>query len=138
MRYSPEPPDVYLTISPWDGGVVACDPPSATPRAPKAPTRAHVKQGILDALPAESKTAVAEKLGRRLNDNSFRLAWAELEDEGEIAKSGGRWVVVIGSSRGGDDYDYKSSDLCGGCGAAFTATPRGRVCVGCFARGEGS
>ncbi len=95
MRYAPEPPDVFLTISPADGGVTACEPPVRARAPSPAPMREFVKQSILDALPAKSKTEVAALLGRALTDRSFREAWAHLERAGRIAQTSGRWVVVV-------------------------------------------
>jgi AAA domain len=85
MRYAIEPPDVYLTISPMDGGVASCERPEQPPRA-KAPTRESVRAAILAVLPVKTKTAAAAKVGRRDDDQTFRLAWAELEDDGSIVR----------------------------------------------------
>jgi hypothetical protein len=94
MRYAVEPPDVFLTISPADGGVAACDAPATRARS-QAPTLAAVKQAILSALPAKTKTAAAGKVRRRDDDPTFRAAWAALEDDGAIAKQDRRWKVVV-------------------------------------------
>lgn len=101
MRYSREPPDVYLTIAPEEGGVAAADRPNRAWRSRSmAPTREAVKQGILEALPAKMKTEVAVALQRPINDRTFKEAWAELGRAGAIVKDGGRWVVVVRSLGG--------------------------------------
>jgi hypothetical protein len=100
MRYAPEPPDVYLTISPIDGGVVACERPEDRPVS-GAPTRDAVKASILAVLPVKTKTAAAVKVGRRDDDPTFRAAWAELDSDGLIAKQDGRFVDVGKSCGGG-------------------------------------
>lgn len=91
MRYAPEPADVYLDISPEAGGVAISGPPEDT--GPQVSAREAVAAAIKAALPAATKTAVAEKVGRSLNDNSFRGAWSDLQDAGEIAKNAGIWEV---------------------------------------------
>lgn len=96
MRYAPEPPDVYLAISPEDGGVVACDAPSPRPRA--ATTRETVKQAILAALPVKTKGELTESIGRSVDDPTFRAAWRELKESCEIAHTAGVWKRVVVST----------------------------------------
>jgi len=97
MRYAAEPRDVFLAIAPERGGVVACDRPGDGSRTPTGDT---VKDEILGSLPCATKTAVARAIGRKLQDRTFRDAWADLERTGKIERTGDRWgVVVIGLSR---------------------------------------
>jgi hypothetical protein len=106
MRYAPEPADVFLTIDPESGGVAAAESPDPKPKTRSAPVREAVKAAILAALPA-SKSDVATRIGRKLNDSTFRGAWGELEAAGEIAQNGSGWVVVVMSDpRATDDDDY--------------------------------
>lgn len=111
MRYAPEPEDVFLMVSPEDGGVVACGPPVSAADTRKAPTREAVKAEILAALPAKTKSEVASVLDRRNDDRTFRDAWVELERARMIAQEGGRWVVVVVSDpRGPDDHHHSSKE----------------------------
>ena len=100
MRYALEPEDVYLTISPFDGGVAECDAPAPTAKPGYGKMREYVKTLITEALPAKTKTEVSVVVGRPLNDRCFREAWVELERDGSIVQRGGSWVVVISDPRG--------------------------------------
>ncbi len=91
MRYAPEPADVYLDISPETGGVDGSDPPESA--GPVVSAREATATAIKAALPAKTKTEIADKVGRALNDNSFRGAWSDLEDAGEITKVSGHWEL---------------------------------------------
>jgi hypothetical protein len=104
MRYAAEPADRYLVIEPERGGVEAVDVPEPSEEDSR-PVTGAVKAGILARLPAETKTEVAEGLGRRLNDRAFRDGWKELQAEGKIAQESGKWmVVVVPDPRVADDY----------------------------------
>lgn len=87
MRYAPEPADIYLEISPLDGGVVACGEPASETGRPQ-PARQLVKKAILDALPARTKTEAAVVVGRGRDDYTFKAAWVELERAGVITQTG--------------------------------------------------
>jgi len=59
-----------------------------------------VRDEILGSLPCATKTAVARAIGRKLQDRTFRDAWADLERSGKIERTGDHWgVVVIGLPR---------------------------------------
>jgi hypothetical protein len=88
-RYAGPPPDWYVEVSFTDGGVVAAETPEA-PEAP-VPVREAVAQAITAALPARTKTEVADKIGRALHDRSFREAWRDLEVTGAISEINGVW-----------------------------------------------
>jgi hypothetical protein len=90
MRYSLEPPDVYLDISPEEGGVAGPDPPEDA--GPQVPAREAVATAIKAALPAKTKKEVADKVGRRTDDKTFRDAWNDLRAAGELAEINGFWV----------------------------------------------
>ena len=62
---------------------------------PKAPVRERVERAILDALPAPTKTKVAEAVGRSLDDRTFKDAWKKLEGEKRLAWKVDQWVVVV-------------------------------------------
>jgi RecA-family ATPase len=94
MRYSAEPEDRWLTVSPENGGVLASSPPERVDA--KQPMREFVKDGIKAQLPAKTKAEVAEALGRRRDDKTFAGAWKELERDGVIAQRiDGDWDVVV-------------------------------------------
>ena len=97
MRYAIEPRDVFLEIAVEQGGVIAAGAPAA---APTRPTSTTVRQEILDSLPCATKTEAARKIGRSLNDRTFREVWAELERAGAIAPANGKGVVVVVGSLG--------------------------------------
>jgi hypothetical protein len=92
MRYAPEPPDVFMMISPFDGGVVGCDRPSAPiSSSSRSVVREEVKQAILAALrekPEKAKSDVAALLDRGRDDYTFKGAWSELERAKQIAQTG--------------------------------------------------
>ena len=97
MRYAAEPRDVFLAIAPEQGGIIACDRPDDGSRTPTGDT---VRDEILGSLPCATKTAVARAIGRKLQDRTFRDAWADLERSGKIERTGDHWgVVVIGLPR---------------------------------------
>ncbi|UGS35248.1 AAA family ATPase [Capillimicrobium parvum] len=89
MRYAPEPADVFLGISPECGGVESSSPPENP--GPQVPAREAVAAAIKAALPAATKTEVARKVGRAINDRTFRDAWRDLEEAGEIAENSRIW-----------------------------------------------
>jgi hypothetical protein len=89
MRYAPEPPDVYLNISPEEGGVASSDPPEDP--GPQVPAREAVATAIKAALPAKTKKEVADKVRRRTDDKTFRDAWNDLRAAGELAEINGVW-----------------------------------------------
>jgi archaellum biogenesis ATPase FlaH len=91
MRYAPEPPDVYLDISPEEGGVAGSDPPEEP--EPQIPIRHAVAQAIKAALPAKTKAEVALKVGRPRNDVTLAAAWKELQDAGEVVEINGVWQL---------------------------------------------
>jgi hypothetical protein len=93
MRYSLEPPDVYLEISPEEGGVAASDPPEKP--GPQIPAREAIATAIKAALPAKTKKEVADKIGRRPDDKTFRDAWNDLRATGDIAQVNGVWEGVV-------------------------------------------
>jgi hypothetical protein len=100
MRYAEEPEDRYLAVSPLDGGVVECA--AAEPKPNRGSVRAMLSDAILSTLPARTKSDVAEAVGRRRDDKTFREAWDVLERAGEIAmEAGGRFVVVVVPPRDG-------------------------------------
>ena len=88
MRYAPEPDDLYLTVSALDGGIAAAAAPPVSNGGGQAIVRDKVRQDILNALPAKSKTEVAAVLGRRPDDSTLHLAWAELEPPGGDRQGG--------------------------------------------------
>jgi archaellum biogenesis ATPase FlaH len=90
-RYDEAPPDRYVEVNFADGGVVAVDAPEDP--GPVIPARQAVAEAIKAAMPAKTKTEAAEKVGRSLNDTSFRGAWEDLERAGEISKSGDGWEL---------------------------------------------
>ena len=67
-RYAMEPPDLWLAIDIPGGGVVETDPPDSLPpvRVVQAMVKDTIKQGILESLPARTKTEVAGAAGRGL------------------------------------------------------------------------
>jgi 5S rRNA maturation endonuclease (ribonuclease M5) len=79
----------------------------AEPVKPTAPVREGVERAILANLPAKTKTAVAEAVGRPRNDQTFNDAWKVLERAGRIAWEGDQWVVVpvLPPLGEGDHYD---------------------------------
>lgn len=89
MRYAPEPPDVYLTISPEAGGVAASDPPEGV--GPLVPAREAVAAAILAALPAATKKEIADKVGRSPDNKTFRDAWSDLRAAHELVEINGVW-----------------------------------------------
>ncbi len=92
MRYAPETPDRFLTIAPEHGGVEEADRPAM---GAKLSAREIVKQKILGNLPCGTKTEAARRIGRALNDRTFREVWAELERAGLIAQTRDQGVVVV-------------------------------------------
>jgi hypothetical protein len=46
------------------------------------------------------------RFARRLDDTTFKQAWAELEAAGEIVWDGERWVVVVLGSLGEQDNHH--------------------------------
>ena len=90
MRYAPEPPDVYLNISPEEGGVASSDPPEDP--GPQAPVREALAQAIVAAMPVKTKTEAAEKVGRNIHDWGFRSAWEDVERAGRIVRSIDGWT----------------------------------------------
>jgi archaellum biogenesis ATPase FlaH len=110
MRYAPEPPDIWLAISPTHGGVVAVDPPDQFERMAKegrSAIRESVKEQILEALPVQRKAhaAAACHPPRERNDPTFNAVWRELEHAGRIEKVGKEFVVSNPEPLGGDDLD---------------------------------
>jgi hypothetical protein len=91
MRYSLEPPDVYLTINPAVGGVAAADAPDDD--GPKVPIRDAVAQAIRAALPAKTKAEVALKVGRPRNDVTLASVWKDLEASGDVVEISGVWQL---------------------------------------------
>jgi hypothetical protein len=91
MRYAPEPPDVFLDISPKHGGVAGSEPP--VDPEPQVSVRAAVAQAIKAAMPAKTKKEVADKIGRSRDNWAFRGAWEDLERAGEIVEINGGWVA---------------------------------------------
>jgi archaellum biogenesis ATPase FlaH len=91
MRYALEPPDVYLHISPEEGGVAGSDPPEDA--GPQVPIREAVALAIKAALPARTKVEVALKVGRPRNDVTLAAAWRELQDAGEVVEMNGVWQL---------------------------------------------
>ena len=91
MRYAPEPPDIYLDINPEEGGVAGSDPPEDT--GPQVPIREAVATAIAAALPAKTKKEVADKIGRRADNKTFRDAWEDLERAGGIVQINGGWAA---------------------------------------------
>lgn len=89
MRYAPEPADVFLTVDPEAGGVAGSDPPEDT--GPQVSAREAVTTAIKAALPAKTKKEVADKVGRRTDDKTFRDAWNDLRAAGELAEINGVW-----------------------------------------------
>ena len=112
MRYAPEPEDVFLTISPFDGGVAGAERPTvaSNPAADKDRHRNYVKAQILDALPGESKSEVAEALHYSSNERLFREAWTELARSKQMAQSGSpklwRRVSCQSDPREGSDMTF--------------------------------
>ena len=58
---------------------------------PVIPARQACAIAIKAAMPAKTKTEAAEKVGRTLNDTTFRGAWSDVEDAGGIVRVGGGW-----------------------------------------------
>jgi hypothetical protein len=69
---------------------------------PTAPVREGVERAILASLPAKTRAAVAEAIGRPRNDQTFNDAWKALERAGRIAREGGSWVVLVVAPSLGD------------------------------------
>ena len=84
-------PDVYLTISPEQGGVAGADAPE--PDGPVFPVRQAVADAIKAALPVKFKKHAAEKIGRHDKDQTFRDAWEDLRRAGEIVQVAGTWMA---------------------------------------------
>jgi hypothetical protein len=105
-----EPPDVYLTIDPTVGGVAGADAPDD--EGPTVPVREAVAESIRAAMPAKTKTEVAKKVGRTLNDWAFKGAWEDLARKGQIVQINGGWVSSSGAPT---------------LGPATTTTPEGSV-----------
>jgi hypothetical protein len=89
MRYAAEPADRWLMISPENGGVLQSEAPEGP--GPQVPARAAVATAIKAALPAKTKKEVADKVGRRTDDKTFRDAWNDLRDLGDIVEINGVW-----------------------------------------------
>jgi len=95
-RSAGEQPDRYLEVSFTDGGVKEADAPE--PAGPVVPAREAVASAIKAALPAKTKKEVADKIGRRTDDKTFRDAWNDLKEAGEIVQAAGHWqrgVVLL-------------------------------------------
>ena len=90
-RYALEPEDVWLRVSPFDGGVAACETPRSGFGPTYGKTRSYVEGLILEALPVKTKVAAAAKVDRHPKDNVFCAAWARLDSDGEIVQKGGQW-----------------------------------------------
>ena len=52
---------------------------------------ATVTNAILAALPSQTKQEVADKIGRREDDPTFRAAWKGLRDTERLSKKKGWW-----------------------------------------------
>ena len=89
MRYAPEPADVFLVIDPEQGGVAGSDPPESP--GPVVPAREAMAVSIKAALPAKTKKEVADKVGKRTDDKTFRDAWSDLKTAREIVEVAGHW-----------------------------------------------
>lgn len=85
MRFGREPDDLYLRLS-ENGLMVAADRPAS-----KA---AHYRAAILASLPQKGKTAAAQACGTTHNNGTWRAAWGELEDLGEIVKTATGWTTA--------------------------------------------
>jgi hypothetical protein len=72
LRSAPEPPDVYLDISPEEGGVKGSDPPEDP--GPVVPVREAVAALIEAGMSVKYKKEAAEKIGRKKDDSTFRDA----------------------------------------------------------------
>jgi hypothetical protein len=75
-------------------------------------------------------------VGRSIDDRTFKQAWSELEEAGQIAHIDRRWVAVVVDTppdRGDHQLPAGSSSagLCDACGRLL-ATVAGRPhCLGC-------
>jgi hypothetical protein len=107
MRYAAEPADRWLMISPENGGVLASEAPE---RNDKMPMREFVKDGIKAQLPAKTKAEVAKALGRNRDDSTFREAWKELEEAGEISQVDGLWRCGVVVPPLGPEHHTTSSE----------------------------
>jgi len=120
MRYAPEPPDVYLTISPEDGGVAGSEPPEDP--GPVVPVREAVAALIEAAMPVKYKKEAAEKIGRKKDDSTFRDAWDDLERTGRIVEIDGIWI-----SGGGALLLGNPTTTTDGFGSTPSSDPEGGV-----------
>jgi hypothetical protein len=137
MRYSVEPPDRYLAVSPLDGGIVATAP--SEPKAMRTEARSLLADAIRGALPAETRSAVAMAVGRQPEDRAFRAAWSALEEADEIAHNGSGWVCPSISTPREKWTDRRSPELfavpdptpCPSCGGALANVAGQLACFGC-------
>lgn len=104
-RYAAAPADVWLRLSPADGGMVAAGPPSEPATGPS----------IIEALKSEIRKLAAKvddpgwaplklaaAVGRPADDRSFKQAIGELVEAGEWAKTGATKSVKYRPSDSGD------------------------------------
>ena len=86
-----EPPDLWLAMGIPGGDWSRPIPDSLPPvRVVQAMVKDTIKRGVLESLPARTKTEV-RRGGRGLNDRWFREAWRDL-DAGAIQRGArGGW-----------------------------------------------